>query len=154
VVGGPLGLIYTTKGSYPCIDDKRNTFAYLLVCSELFSYILGNSCAHPLELSRRFILLGGRNHHARHTRALVVPNSDGGLCYIRMGLLLLVTLVRPTVGRPRGCLPGGPGRAFMRMRTQVISIPHKPPSFELILSNLLKGHYCSLLSLAFFPEIS
>ena len=32
----------------------------------------------------------------------------------------------------------------MRMWTRGISIPHKAPSFELILSNQLKGHHCSL----------
>jgi hypothetical protein len=50
----------------------------------------------------RLNLSGGHNRHARHTRALVAPNSDVGLCCIRMGLLCLVTLGRPTVGHPKG----------------------------------------------------
>jgi hypothetical protein len=51
MVGVPHGLIYRTKGSYPRTDDKRNPFAYLPVCSELSSYILGNSYAHSPEFS-------------------------------------------------------------------------------------------------------
>jgi hypothetical protein len=66
---------------------------------------------HP-SYRRRFSLLGGRNHHARHTRALVAPNSDVGLCYIKMGLLCLVTHGRPTVGRPWGMPAKWPRMCF------------------------------------------
>jgi hypothetical protein len=50
MVGVPLGLIYTTKGSYPRTGDKHNPFTYFPVCSELSSYNLGTPCAHPPEL--------------------------------------------------------------------------------------------------------
>jgi hypothetical protein len=45
MVGVPLGLIYTTKDSYP--RTKHNPFAYLPVCSELPYYISGTLFAHP-----------------------------------------------------------------------------------------------------------
>jgi hypothetical protein len=50
MVGMPLGLIYTTKGSYPRTGDKRKPFAYFSGCSELSSYILGTPYAYSPEL--------------------------------------------------------------------------------------------------------
>jgi hypothetical protein len=41
MVGVPLGLIYTTKYSYPRTGDEHNPFVHFPGCSELSSYILG-----------------------------------------------------------------------------------------------------------------
>jgi hypothetical protein len=78
---------------------------------------------HP-SYRQRLSRSSGRNSHARHTSALVAPNSDVGLCFIRMGLLHPVTLGRPTAGRPRGVPARWPGRVSIRMWIQGISIPH------------------------------
>jgi hypothetical protein len=119
MVGVPLGLIYTTKDSYPRTGDEHNPFVHFPGCSELSSYILGTpALIHP-SYCRRLSLSGGRNRHARYTRALVVPNSDVGLCWFRMGLLRLFIFGRPIAGRPRW-----PRSCFHAHVDPEISIPH------------------------------
>jgi hypothetical protein len=73
---------------------------------------------HP-SYCRRLSLSSGRNRHARYTRALVVPNSDVGLCWFRMGLLRLFIFGRPIAGRPRW-----PRSCFHAHVDPEISIPH------------------------------
>jgi hypothetical protein len=50
MVGVPPGLIYTSRES-PRTDVDYNLLAYLLICSEQSSFILGKSCTPALELS-------------------------------------------------------------------------------------------------------
>jgi hypothetical protein len=41
MVGVLLGLIYTTRESYPRTSDRYNPLAYLPICNELSLYIFG-----------------------------------------------------------------------------------------------------------------
>ena len=124
MVGVPLGLIYTIEVAIPA----QVTNVIHSTISRFVANCPPTSWEPPalirLSYCWRLNLSGERNCHARYTRAFVVPNSDVGLCWFRMGLLLLFTFGRLTAGRPRGMPARWPRTCFHTHVNPEISISH------------------------------
>jgi hypothetical protein len=120
--------LYTRLGT-PRTDVDHNPFAYLLICSEQSSFIPGKSSAPTPELSPVVQSVMWVQQTLPDIPALLQQLTRTWVSFVlELACLCWFPLSGPPQDTPGWRLSGGPGRVFMLVWTQRISIPqHADP---------------------------